>query len=582
MSTLDKNLDYSNPFTQSNKRMSPPTKQSQKLNHEMTQYQEAQHKNQYQIRMGEILIKLPEKDPCQEIILIIVLVHRKTKIMNKQNPMNPKTFANHLIRNSMNHHQGDGSYEKMIENKVFQFLNGFFANQQNQPQRQPQSHLQQQQQMQSSQHPLRMPNPLQSHISHGNLYNNRSVSPIMNRTQNNEDLNEIKSTTYQLSKDMKMMRKLVEELSMSLNEKDAEIIKLNMHLGDEKKKFQNLIRKQSQKSLMHNGSTSSLLSAQKDDSSHQEILQQLREENQQLSEISQMKKFNQDLKNKHKDEIKKLEEARHQDKQRQEAHIIKLENFNKDLQKEIKRHQDEVEKALKIHRANESLMSKNDELKQYIKKLNSDIDQLHQDRDRESNKYHQLLKHAQMLGKNNTSIVRDDGPCKSCLNTLQEKEQMVVEMENFKRELNKQKQDNKDLRESSLSLKNDNSGNLSEGGGNQQSRQNQILIQQIEQQYKQQIEQKQQELDLKDDMIRDLQKTIDELKAKDLKNEEEMKRLQTQLTKNNFLVEKNAVQLIDAQQKEAQLTSEIKKYQVTLDQLAEELEIAKNPKKKKK
>ncbi len=30
------------------------------------------------------------------------------------------------------------------------------------------------------------------------------------------------------------MRKLVEDLSMSVNEKDAEIIKLNMHLGDEK------------------------------------------------------------------------------------------------------------------------------------------------------------------------------------------------------------------------------------------------------------------------------------------------------------------------------------------------------------
>lgn len=42
---------------------------------------------------------------------------------------------------------------------------------------------------------------------------------------------------------MKMMRKLVEELSMSINEKDAEIIKLSMHLGDEKKRFQNLIRK---------------------------------------------------------------------------------------------------------------------------------------------------------------------------------------------------------------------------------------------------------------------------------------------------------------------------------------------------
>ena len=53
---------------------------------------------------------------------------------------------------------------------------------------------------------------------------------------------------------------------MVLNEKDAEIIKLNMHLGDEKKKFQNLVRKQSQKSLMHNASTSSLIKRSLDSS----------------------------------------------------------------------------------------------------------------------------------------------------------------------------------------------------------------------------------------------------------------------------------------------------------------------------
>ena len=53
---------------------------------------------------------------------------------------------------------------------------------------------------------------------------------------------------------------------MSLNEKDAEIIKLNMHLGDEKKRYQNLMRIQhsSQKSLAHNASTQSLLRPQKE------------------------------------------------------------------------------------------------------------------------------------------------------------------------------------------------------------------------------------------------------------------------------------------------------------------------------
>lgn len=41
---------------------------------------------------------------------------------------------------------------------------------------------------------------------------------------------------------MRVMKKLVEDLQMSINEKDAEIIKLNMHLGDEKKRYQNLKR----------------------------------------------------------------------------------------------------------------------------------------------------------------------------------------------------------------------------------------------------------------------------------------------------------------------------------------------------
>ena len=85
----------------------------------------------------------------------------------------------------------------------------------------------------------------------------------MNRSQkmnsNTDEIDEIKTTTHNLSKEMKHMRKLVEELQISINEKDAEICRLNMHLGDEKKRFQNLIRKQSQKSLLQNASTSSLI-----------------------------------------------------------------------------------------------------------------------------------------------------------------------------------------------------------------------------------------------------------------------------------------------------------------------------------
>lgn len=58
---------------------------------------------------------------------------------------------------------------------------------------------------------------------------------------------------------MKIMKKVLEDMQMSLNEKDAEIIKLNMHLGDEKKKFHSYFRKQSHKSLLNNASSSSLV-----------------------------------------------------------------------------------------------------------------------------------------------------------------------------------------------------------------------------------------------------------------------------------------------------------------------------------
>jgi chromosome segregation ATPase len=58
----------------------------------------------------------------------------------------------------------------------------------------------------------------------------------------NEELIEIKTATNQLSSDMRDMKKVIEDLQMSLSEKDAEIIKLNMHLGDEKKRYQNLKR----------------------------------------------------------------------------------------------------------------------------------------------------------------------------------------------------------------------------------------------------------------------------------------------------------------------------------------------------
>eukprot|EP00347_Sterkiella_histriomuscorum_P011767 403371170 len=572
--------------------------------------------------------------------------------------MNPKNFANHLIKNSMNTHQGAGSYEKMIESKVFQFLNGFFANQNSGQQPRSQQNngmLQNTQQLSQlfngtqhtqnsndSQNPQQQQLFNQSPIPHNNSTppQQQSVSPIMNRSQyhsqfqNQDDLHEIKSTTFQLTKEMKMMRKVVEELSMSINEKDAEIIKLNMHLGDEKKRFQNLIRKQSQKSLMKDASSSSLIKRSADTSQiqnshlvdhpdlktqssnnfqntpqHQqysgqrdvesqnnqiyEALQQIKEENQQLvHEVSQLKKYQKDLQLKHKEEVKKIEDSKHSEKQRLESHIQKLEKFNKELQLEIKKHQDEIEKALKIHRANEQLMQKNDELKQYLKKLNTDIDALHSDRERDQAKYQQLLKHAQMLSKNNNTNLREDGPCKSCLQTLHEKEDSVVQTEDLKRLINQQRLEIKELKEKSLTVSK-NGENSSQD--KDQLRQNQIMIQKIEQQFHQQLEQKQQELDLKDEIATDLQKTIDELKSQAQQYDEEIKALQDKLQKNNssqndlkmieqlkLMVEKDALQILESQQREGFLNQEIRRMQQENQQLQEDLEVAKNPKKKKK
>ena len=49
-------------------------------------------------------------------------------------------------------------------------------------------------------------------------------------------MHEIKTTTASLTRELSSMRKFMEEMHITANEKDAEIIKLKMHLGDEKNK----------------------------------------------------------------------------------------------------------------------------------------------------------------------------------------------------------------------------------------------------------------------------------------------------------------------------------------------------------
>ena len=48
------------------------------------------------------------------------------------------------------------------------------------------------------------------------------------------ELDEIKVTTQTLTNEISSMRKMIEDLHISTSEKDAEIIRLKMHLGDEK------------------------------------------------------------------------------------------------------------------------------------------------------------------------------------------------------------------------------------------------------------------------------------------------------------------------------------------------------------
>ena len=50
------------------------------------------------------------------------------------------------------------------------------------------------------------------------------------------ELDEIKVTTQALTHEIGSMRKMIEDLHISASEKEAEIIRLKMHLGDEKAK----------------------------------------------------------------------------------------------------------------------------------------------------------------------------------------------------------------------------------------------------------------------------------------------------------------------------------------------------------
>ena len=75
----------------------------------------------------------------------------------------------------------------------------------------------------------------------GNNVNQQAVQNAMtnqmdHRQQQQFELDEIKVTTQSLTQEINSMRKFIEDLHISASEKDAEIIRLKMHLGDEKAK----------------------------------------------------------------------------------------------------------------------------------------------------------------------------------------------------------------------------------------------------------------------------------------------------------------------------------------------------------
>ena len=73
-----------------------------------------------------------------------------------------------------------------------------------------------------------------------------------NMQQQQLELDEVRNTTFVLTEEIASMRKNIEDLHISVNEKDAEIIKLRMHLGDEKAKANQRLRADSSRNSLVN------------------------------------------------------------------------------------------------------------------------------------------------------------------------------------------------------------------------------------------------------------------------------------------------------------------------------------------
>jgi predicted metalloenzyme YecM len=54
-----------------------------------------------------------------------------------------------------------------------------------------------------------------------------------NSNQNDAQIESLRQTTSTMGEEIQKLRKFIEDMHISVTEKDAEIIKLKMHLGDE-------------------------------------------------------------------------------------------------------------------------------------------------------------------------------------------------------------------------------------------------------------------------------------------------------------------------------------------------------------
>ena len=87
---------------------------------------------------------------------------------------------------------------------------------------------------------MHTPNP-QKYPSRPSSYNNTMYSGFDQTPQaSRQDVEDLKSQTALLSNQLQQFQKIIEDLKISVSEKDVEIFRLNLALGDEKKRSQNL------------------------------------------------------------------------------------------------------------------------------------------------------------------------------------------------------------------------------------------------------------------------------------------------------------------------------------------------------